>query len=395
VIACPALRVAKRQIEILFEVIIGHQGLAGFREEGEVKEHLGKLLEELSLLDGVPGHEQPVVRYLRDHWRTSADEVHVGVNGNIYAKKGGQKRGLTLTLAAHADEIGCAVRDIDSGGTIRFDKLGWFSDSWLPNTRVRIGSIPGIVGVKSGHLMTEEEKRTVLPHRSLYVDVGARSAQDVERMGISIGDPIAFDVPFERWNNADYCCGKAIDNRAACAVLVALLERLTDGDFPGTLWAVGTVQEERGLGGGRTATQFTRPDWFMALDVALAGDTPDSHASSRPVRLGSGVVIGLGDFLESPKRGYFISPGLKAVASQVSRERSIPVQFQAIYGNSYTDAAAAAQEFTGVPCISLGIPIRYSHAPSSVCHLADMESCLDLTEAIIRRGVDEKELSFL
>ena len=44
--------------------------------------------------------------------------------------------------------------------------------------------------------MTEEEKRTVLPHRSLYIDVGAKSAAEVEAMGISIGDPIAFDVPF-------------------------------------------------------------------------------------------------------------------------------------------------------------------------------------------------------
>ncbi len=298
-------------------------------------------------------------------------------------------------MAAHTDEIGCVVRDIDPQGTIRFDKLGWFGDSWLPNTRVRIGRIPGIVGVKSGHLMTEEEKRTVLPHRSLYIDVGARSAEEVEGMGVSIGDPISFDVPFDRWHNTDYCCGKALDNRVACAVLVALMERLADGDFPGTLWAVGTVQEERGLGGGRTAAQFTRPDWFMALDVALAGDTPESLVSSRPVRLGSGVVIGLGDFLESPKRGYFINPGLKSVASQVGQERSIPVQLQAIYGNSYTDAAAVSQEFTGIPSISLGIPIRYSHAPASVCHLADMESCLDLTEAIIRRGLKERELSFL
>jgi endoglucanase len=243
--------------------------------------------------------------------------------------------------------------------------------------------------------MTEEEKRTVIPHRSLYIDVGARSAAEVERMGISIGDPISFEVPFGRWNDPDYCCGKALDNRVACAVLVALMEKLADRNFPGTFWAVGTVQEERGLGGARTAAQFTRPDWFMALDVALAADTPETSASSRPVRLGSGVVIDLGHFLESPKRGYFIHPGLKAVALRLSQENSIPVQLQALYGNSYTDAAAVSQEFAGIPSISLGIPLRYSHAPSSVGHLADMESCLKLTEAMLRRGVEKKDLNFL
>jgi len=360
-----------------------------------MKEKIAKLLKELSLLNGLPGHEQPVIRHLRDCFSSLADEVHVGTNGNIYAKKKGKKPGLTVVVSAHTDEIGCVTRDIDSDGMIRFDKLGWFSDSWLPGTRVKIGRIPGMVGIKSGHLMTEEEKKTVLPHRSLYIDLGAGSAAEVEKMGIAIGDPIAFDVPFERWNNPDYCCGKAIDNRAACAVLVALLEKLADGDFPGTFWAVGTVQEERGLGGARTAAHFTRPDWFMALDVALSGDTPESPPTSKPVRLGGGVVIDLGNFLEFPKKGYFIHPGLKNLALQVSRKKKIPTQLQAVYGNSYTDAAAISQEFSGIPSISLGIPVRYSHAPSSVCHLRDMELCLDLAEGMLRRGMGEKDLNFL
>ena len=360
-----------------------------------MKERLAKLLEDLSSLDGLPGQEQPVVRYLKEKLQPLAEEVHIGVNGNIYARKTGRKPGLTIMISAHTDEIGLVVRDIDSQGTIRFDKLGWFSDSFLPGTRVRIGRIPGMVGIKSGHLMTEEEKRTVLPHRSLYIDVGAKSATDVEKMGISVGDPIAFGVPFGRWENPDYCCAKAIDNRAACAVAVALMENLTDDDFPGTLWVVGTVQEERGLGGARTAAQFVRPDWFLALDVSLAGDTPENPSGSKPVRLGGGVVISLGDFLEFPKRGYFINPGLKELALRASREKSIPVQLQAIFGNSYTDAAAVSQEFSGIASISLGIPIRYSHAPSSVCHLGDMEACLRLTEYMIRKGVEKKDLDFL
>jgi putative aminopeptidase FrvX len=360
-----------------------------------LKERLAKLLEELSLLDGLPGQEQAVVRYLKEKLEPFAEEVHIGVNGNIYARKTGRKPGLTVMVSAHTDEIGLVVRDVDSQGMIRFDKLGWFSDSFLPGTRVRVGKIPGMVGIKSGHLMTEEEKRTVLPHRSLYVDIGAKSAGDIEKMGISIGDPIAFDVPFTRWRDPDFCCAKAIDNRAACAVAVALMEILTDDDFPGTLWVVGTVQEERGLGGARTAAQFAHPDWFIALDVALASDTPENPSGSRPVRLGGGVVISLGDFLESPKRGYFINPGLKELALKASKEKSIPVQLQAIFGNSYTDAAAVSQEFSGVASISLGIPIRYSHAPSSVCHLGDMEACLRLTEAMIRKGAEKKDLGFL
>jgi endoglucanase len=103
----------------------------------------------------------------------------------------------------------------------------------------------------------------------------------------------------------------------------------------------------------------------------------------------------LGDFLESAKRGYFIHPGLKAVVLRVSRGKGIPVQLQASYGHSYTDAAAVSQEFAGIPSISLGIPIRYVHSPSALCHLDDMGTCLRLAEEMVRRGIEKRELSFL
>lgn len=360
-----------------------------------MKEYLATLLRDLSNIDALPGHEQPIICYLQEKFKNFADELHIGKNGNFYARKNGRQPGLTVMVAAHMDEIGLVVRQIEAQGTIRFDKLGWFADSFLPGTRIRIKSHSGMIGIKSGHLLTEEEKRLILPHRNLYIDLGASNDDEIKQMGISVGDPIAFDVPFTRWTNSDFCCGKAFDNRAACAVLIALMERLADGNFSGTVWAVGTVQEERGLGGARTAAYFVHPDWFMALDVAFAEDTPDFPQGGNPTRLGKGVVLNLGDFLESPKRGYFIHPGLKEQTLKVSRAKNIPLQLQALYGHSYTDAAAVAQEFAGVPTVSLGIPIRYAHAPSAVCHLKDLTSCLDLSEALIRQGLGEKDLEFL
>ena len=201
---------------------------------------------------------------------------------------------------------------------------------------------------------------------------------------------------FARWNDPDYCCGKAIDNRAACAVLTVLMERLADGEFPGHLLGGG----HRPGGAGSRGRRARRPG-----SPGPTGSWPwmsPSPATRRKARRAAGRWAWAqarsstsGDFLESPKKGYFIHPGLKAAALEVSRQGIIPVQLQAIYGNSYTDARRWPRKSAGIPCISLGIPIRYSHAPSSVCHLADMESCLELAEALIRRGVEKKEFNFL
>ena len=228
-----------------------------------------------------------MIRRLREHLRPLSDEFQIGVNGNVYACKQGKRPGLTLMIAAHMDEVGCVVRDIDPSGMIRFHKVGNFGDSWLAGARVRIKEIPGVIGIKSAHLMSDEEKRTALPHHSLYIDVGARNADEAEAMGIGIGDPIAFDVTFERFHNRDYLCGKALDNRVACAVLVALMERLSDGDFPGTVWAVGTVQEERGLAGARTATHY-----HEARLVHCAGYCPGDGWAGESSKLQAGPAGG-------------------------------------------------------------------------------------------------------
>ena len=48
-----------------------------------------------------------------------------------------------------------------------------------------------------------------------------------------------------------------------------------------------------------------------------------------------------------------------------------------------------------MPSLSLGMPARYVHAPSSVCHLDDVVACLQLIEDMARRGVAKKDLDFL
>jgi len=159
--------------------------------------------------------------------------------------------------------------------------------------------------------------------------------------------------------------GKAIDNRAACAILIALLEKLADGNFPGTFWAVGTVQEERGWG-RENGGPVHPPRLFIALDAAWRA-TPRRvrRAANRSGWGGCAVKLGIS---WNPQKGYFIHPGLKKAALEIG-QKGIPIQWKAVYGNSYTDAAAVSQEGTGIPSIALGFPMRYSHAPSSVCHL--------------------------
>ncbi|MFO7917735.1 MAG: M42 family peptidase, partial [Anaerolineae bacterium] len=191
-----------------------------------MKEALFDTLSELTALDGVAGFEQDVVRHLRDAFADLADDVEVDSMGNLYATRRGSGDGPRVMVAAHSDEIGAMVKSIDEQGFLRFDTLGGVIAPMLLGRRVRVRGCLGVIGVKSGHLQTSEERQEVFPPDELYIDVGANSAEEVGEMGIGVGDPIAYYSPLLRYENDDRVCGKSIDNRIGCAILLELFRQL-------------------------------------------------------------------------------------------------------------------------------------------------------------------------
>ena len=82
------------------------------------------------------------------------------------------------------------------------------------------------------------------------------------------GDRAAFATPFVDLGLA--VRGKALDDRAGCAVLVEILR----GKYPVELIAAFTVQEEVGLRGAKVAGYTAEPDAAIVIDCTPANDLP-------------------------------------------------------------------------------------------------------------------------
>ena len=84
----------------------------------------------------------------------------------------------------------------------------------------RKGSISGVVTVKSTHLQRGRVPNapvTILD--DVWVDVGATSRDDVQRLGIQMLDPVVRD--FAAWSYADYVTGPSAASRIGCAAVAA------------------------------------------------------------------------------------------------------------------------------------------------------------------------------
>ncbi|XES77095.1 MAG: M42 family metallopeptidase [Candidatus Bathyarchaeia archaeon] len=336
-------------------------------------------LEKLSNACGVAGRENEVRNLMIDLLKPYTDQVTVDRMENVIAIKKGKTDAPKIMLAAHMDEVGLLVKNITKDGFLKFTKMGGIDDRILLGQKVKVltekGTLPAVVGSKPPHIQKEEERKKIVPYDEMFLDIGAQNRDDAKAMGVRVGDPVAFDVQFEKLGN-DNAMGKAFDNRAGCAVMVEALKQITELEC--TVYAVGTIQEEVGLRGVATAAFGVDPDAGLALDVTIAGDTPGVREFDTSVKMGKGPALTVTD------SGLIVHPKILRWLIDTATANNISYQLETgLMGT--TDAARIALTRQGVPSGTISVPARYIHSPVGIVNLADVENCAKLTAAAVQK----------
>ena len=332
-----------------------------------------KLLARLSNAFGIPGHEGEIAEIMAVEFHKMGYMVEMDRIGNVIAREKGVGEGA-LMVGAHMDEIGLMVKFINDKGFIRFIKLGGIDNRILLNQRVVIKTakekIYGVVGNKPPHLQKREESKEAIDNKQLFIDIGAASKKEAEKMGVAIGDPVCFDMELKALNGK-LVTGKALDNRVGCYALLEAAKRLKGKN----IIFVGTAQEEVstfGKGAAIGAYNF-QPGAFIALDAAIAGDHPEMGEDDGIVHLGKGPALTL---VEAGGMGNVADEKLRSRIMGVAKKAKIQLQIEVVEGGA-TDAASVYGVRGGIPSIALGIPARYIHSNVSVCSLKDIEKTVE------------------
>ncbi len=337
------------------------------------------LLKKLADAPGVSGFEDEVRDIMINELKDSVDKIEIDQLGNLIATRNGKPDGKKIMLAAHMDEIGLMIRYIDKNGFIKFSKIGGINDQMLLNQEVSIhtsnGIVTGVIGSKPPHRMKEAERKKVIDYENMFIDIGVSDKEEAEKI-VKLGDPITIKQEFTELGKLYK--GKALDNRIGCAVLVEVMKK---AESDATIYGVGTVQEEVGLKGAKTAAFKLNPDMALALDVTIAGDHPGIKEEDAPAKTGKGPGIILTD---ASGRGLITHPKIKELLISVADEEEIPYQLEVSEGGT-TDATAIHLTREGIPTGVISPPTRYIHTPVSVVAMEDVENAVKLILAVLER----------
>jgi putative aminopeptidase len=356
------------------------------------QERLKAWLTALMATSGLSGHEGAVRRLLAKQLKELGIAAHSDRMGNLIATLPGDKTLPSVMLFAHMDQLGLVVRKIEANGLLRVERVGGVPEKALPSQSVRVSAgkgktIPGIIANKSHHATQPEEKYKVLPYSDLYIDCGYRSAAEIAAAGVVVGAPIVYAPNvLEVANNR--IVGTSVDDRAGCAVMLEVARTLKSNAKRPTLHLVFSVQEEFNLRGAVTAAHALNPDIAIQLDLILATDTPDMTQRG-DVKLGGGPGISLYSFHgRGTLNGTIPHPALVELFEKTAAAEKITLQRSAHIG-ALTDSSYVQVTGTGVACIDLGFPCRYTHSSLEMCDLADLEGLSLLLAAGIPR-IDRK-----
>lgn len=339
-----------------------------------------ELLERCSNACAVSGFEDEMRAIFRSELQSSGS-ISCAVSGNIVCEKKGP--GPTVALVAHMDEIGFMVQGVTEDGFLLLVPLGGWWNHTLPSQRMLVITrdgrrIPGQIGTKPPHLLPESQRSQVLPNDALFVDVGAGNRAEIEQLGIRVGCAVVPDVKLQALDIPHRWMGKAFDNRAGVYCMIEAMRRLALEPLDCTLRAIGTVQEEVGTRGARALSADMIPDLAIILEGPPADDTFGQSSVCRQGVLGRGVQVRLFD----PTN--ITPPTLADFVLNIAEQEGIPCQ-PTVRRTGGTDAAASYPNWAGVPAIVFGVPTRYIHSHNGILDDRDLEACVRLTCAVVRR----------
>lgn len=349
--------------------------------ENEIK----SLLKRLTEASGVSGHETDVGKIVFNELKGKVDSIETDNFGNVISlKKASGKNAPKIMLAGHMDEIGLIVKHVDEKGFLYFERIGGVSSRALFSQPVIIhgkkGPLSGLTCCKPPE--TPEEVNKMPEVKAFFIDVGAKSRLEAEKLGVRIGDPITFERPFKILGSGNTLVSKAFDDRVGVCVIIETMKNIARKRVEANVYGVADVQEEVGCRGAQVAAYKIAPDMAIAVDITLAGDLPGVPEKDVVTKVGLGPAIKVMD-TAGGYLGLISNPKVRELLVSTAEEEKIPYQME-ILPHGSTDAATIHLTREGVPSCVLSIPTRYAHS-YELLDVKDVVNAVKLLTATVRK----------
>lgn len=234
------------------------------------------VLENIMAIDSPIGYTKKAEDYVFNYLTELGYEPQRCKVGGVYCTIS-EGDGENLILTAHMDTLGAMVKEINGCGRLNITPLGALNANNVEceNCKVytRDGRVyTGTVQLKnaSTHVnKSYDETKRSFDSVEVVLDYVVNSKEDVQSMGIDVGDIVAVD-PRLVITETGYIKSRFLDDKAGAAVLLYLAKQMKSLKTDKTISLHFSANEEMGF--GASALVNKNADTLLAIDMGCVGD---------------------------------------------------------------------------------------------------------------------------
>ena len=237
-------------------------------------------LEELLNISSPTGNTDKAVAFVEEKFKKLGIQTKRTTKGALLATIEGKDKSKEVTLSAHVDTLGAMVKEIKSNGRLKISQLGGYSWNTIEGEHVRIETSDR--NIYSGTVMTTKASSHVhggetssiernADNMEIRIDERVSSKEDVEKLGIDVGDFVNFD-PRVVLTESGFIKSRHLDDKAGVVALLGIAKHLVDKDISPnytTNFFISTYEE---VGHGAAASIPDKTFEMIAIDMSAPGD---------------------------------------------------------------------------------------------------------------------------
>lgn len=234
---------------------------------------------ELLSIDSPTGYTDDAAAWVKKEFESLGYKASFTKKGGVLIELGGKNKKDGLFLEAHTDTLGGMVSSIKESGRLTVTALGGMNANNAETENVRIvtkfdGDYEGtfqLVNASTHVNGNYNDTKRGFDTCEVVLDEDVKSRNDVEKLGISVGDFVCFE-PATRITKTGYIKSRFLDDKLSVGILLGYAKYLKDNKIVPKrfVYVHVTVFEEVGHGGCASVPEGVTE--AISVDMGCVGE---------------------------------------------------------------------------------------------------------------------------
>ncbi|MBN2796060.1 MAG: M42 family metallopeptidase [Clostridia bacterium] len=230
------------------------------------------------------GDTEKSIDYVEKVFNDLGIQTRKTIKNALIATLQGKNDNMHRTLSAHVDTLGAMVKEIKSDGKLKITQIGGYAWSTIEGEYCTIstqenGTYTGTVLLNhaSTHVHGGKVNETTRSGDNIVIrlDEKVNSKEDVEKLGVSVGDFVYFDTRTQ-YTPSGFIKSRHLDDKACVACLLGMAESIVKNNLELEYTTHFFISNYEEVGHGSSASIPEKTYEFLAVDMAAPGDGQES-----------------------------------------------------------------------------------------------------------------------